>query len=126
MEEPHTYHSSEIARAVNVNGGVDDHLINCMFVKVKEYNENVDELAANVKYNFDRFYDERQDAFRAKWKYCIARIKIMNNEMKSETDESVISRKRFQIGRLYRLSKYYQGFIVHKLNVACYLLGNVR
>ncbi len=123
MEEPHTYHSREIANAVNVGGGVDDHLIDNRFVKVSEYNDVVRELEGQVRYNFDKYYDEREDAYRAKWKYCISRIKNLHNDLLGETDQTVIDRRRFQIGRLYRLSLYYKGFIVHKLNTALYIVN---
>lgn len=61
MEKPHIYSSLEIAHAVNVGWGVDDHLRNNQFVKLSEYDEKVAELTGNQKLNFEMFFDERAD-----------------------------------------------------------------
>lgn len=59
--KPHIYSSYEIFNAVNVGWGVDDHLRDCQFVKLSEYDEKVAELTGNQKFNFEMFFDERAD-----------------------------------------------------------------
>lgn len=59
--KPHIYSSHEIFNAVDVGWGVDDHLRDCQFVKLSEYDEKVAELTGNQKLNFEMFFDERAD-----------------------------------------------------------------
>lgn len=44
--KPHIYTSSEIANAVSVCWGVDDHLRNCQFVKLSDYEELLNEVTS--------------------------------------------------------------------------------
>jgi hypothetical protein len=78
MDKPHIYTSEEIANAVNVGCGVDDHLRNCKFVKLTEHDEYVKFVKDAMKYNIDDLFDER-DVIRS--------LRRRNDFLQSQVDD---------------------------------------
>lgn len=75
MEKPHIYTSEEIAHAVSVGPGVDDHLRDNKFVKLSEYEEKLLENVENEPFTYQMFVGD-SDAKAWKANYLNARREV--------------------------------------------------
>ena len=75
MEKPHIYTSEEIAHAVSVGPGVDDHLRDNKFVKLSEYEEKLLENVENEPFTYQMFVGD-SDAKAWKYNYLNARREV--------------------------------------------------